>query len=1048
MWNATYLQNSIESEKSQVSILKDFATKLSIVARKEDPVSLFNLYLFFADKILFIPQKYPWNEQKQRPDKIPCTKWSEWKDVVSESKKWLERIKHSFEEGKHNFGTAIKVESIGIVAIDVDDREKFREFTGMDDEEYLEDVKKDAYLINKSMCRGYHFYVHGALKEKVLELSRLAKNSELRDKYGFEIKAQDLLVVPPSRAVHEGKVYECKILFVNPGNVEKQKPESEVMKRILSLVDEYRELKKIEEEKRIKEKFERKASFERREFSDLREIIDEVKKRVKFSDILGTPKKDYGDYYTYLCPFHANDRNPSFSVRRYGDYEYAVCWHDREGFDVIKFYEVYYKCDFITALKELCKEAGIEFPERKKKSRKEKELFITGEEYHEVSEGEKLIKLEKRIDEWKAGLNEEKRQLLDKLFLIALIFRRYNFQVLSKVLLYHLKEWGITEKDGLESFLLSIALKFKRHVNKWEFERWIESIPKILEEEIDVDLDKMTWSLPESERELYNQVVNAIVVFLIDDVFYLAEGGFWKAVEVKAKEIRDVSTLKLVRHRICPFFTFKESFVTEDKEYVFCVENATGEEMILRSLEKKDVNRILRGKIEKEVFFNSLVNVLLQKIKDKKLFRRCGWVKTDNGVFFLHPAIEIDKNVEGKGIKQLLDVSEEDVSFEPRNVKKMHEVVLDLLEEGRLAGVKIAFAVASLFLRAGFTVIDTGFSGKGKTLTSRLATNCFYNRFLQMTTWATKVALELTLAKFQNLPILFDEGALTEDSKIQDLIFIIQSGTGKSRGTRNLSVRLSKIKSVCFVTNEREFDFNRVGAYRRFLQLTPRDWEDYTARYTVQDIARIVETCWGCGVDWIKFLLEKCKDDPTMSSIDYEMVDPFPAFQGFYKSVVKAVSLLESYYDRSFGNLKEKIDEIFRKQAGVFEEHDFDHFYEYFIEYVVRHSNNFIIKRTERVQRGEEIKVITVDIEPRGEIWGIIDETFTPAYIYILTSVFKKFCEEHGIATRQFIDEADARGLMYHEKTRKRILKKINGSTVSCYCFIGKRPKEDSEKES
>ena len=96
---------------------------------------------------------------------------------------------------------------------------------------------------------------------------------------------------------------------------------------------------------------------------DLQDIKEEVRARTDIVEIISgyTQLKRSGKNWTGLCPFHA-DKNPSFSVSP--STQGYRCWSCGEKGDVFTFVQKKQNIDFMEALEELAKRAGVAF-ERK-----------------------------------------------------------------------------------------------------------------------------------------------------------------------------------------------------------------------------------------------------------------------------------------------------------------------------------------------------------------------------------------------------------------------------------------------------------------------------------------------------------------------------------------------------------------------------------------------------------------------------------------------------------------------------------------------------------
>ena len=213
------------------------------------------------------------------------------------------------------------------------------------------------------------------------------------------------------------------------------------------------------------------------------------------------------------------------------------------------------------------------------------------------------------------------------------------------------------------------------------------------------------------------------------------------------------------------------------------------------------------------------------------LFARTGWLKTKNKNIFLHPLIE-HENIE-VNLKNYNDL------FQRKNTEELHAFIRAILSEGKFLAAKIVFAVASLFCKGnGFTIIDVGERGIGKTLTSILAINIFYDARTPSTCYSTKTAMELHMKTLTNMPILFDEVAFSYDEYVQALVFMTASGKGKARANTQLHVNITDINNVIFLTSERKIEFDRLGAFRRFIAIKALKFEDYTQIYDIQSLRK------------------------------------------------------------------------------------------------------------------------------------------------------------------------------------------------------------------
>src|SRR3989339_555818 len=85
---------------------------------------------------------------------------------------------------------------------------------------------------------------------------------------------------------------------------------------------------------------------------------DEVKSKLNIIDIINekVPLKKAGRNFKGLCPFH-NEKTPSFTVS--SDRQVFHCFGCGKGGAGIDFYMEYFHVDFVEALEELAKSAGV-----------------------------------------------------------------------------------------------------------------------------------------------------------------------------------------------------------------------------------------------------------------------------------------------------------------------------------------------------------------------------------------------------------------------------------------------------------------------------------------------------------------------------------------------------------------------------------------------------------------------------------------------------------------------------------------------------------------
>jgi len=393
---------------------------------------------------------------------------------------------------------------------------------------------------------------------------------------------------------------------------------------------------------------------------------------------------------------------------------------------------------------------------------------------------------------------------------------------------------------------------------------------------------------------------------------------------------------------ICSGFLIKDrGFKISTNEPVFIVYNCETRRIGRISLNLTDLQNFLGRPVLNAETLKFLLDALIKRHKEKLFVNEIGWYKTGSKRVFIHPLNQstlLEHNL-------YCDLEQRDAElFKYINVQKQHEVVRKLLAEGKWLGVKVILGVASLFIDEnlqGYTVFDIGPRGTGKTTSSQFIMSLFYNIHTPVTLNATETGFELYMRKFHNLPILFDETALVSDSKLQERVFKVALGTGKLRGTKNLSVDLTLLKSVVFVTGEVDPNFERRGAERRYIIVPAESWENYTEKFTPAELHKIMQECCGCGFDYIKFLEEHDVE------IKIKLSEEFRIFT-FTRLIEKSLNFVAKFYNLSYqeiSNLEKSLHTLLSYQLEKVDL-SLEKFLSDFAEFLLSRANHFVIRNT------------------------------------------------------------------------------------------------------
>jgi len=244
------------------------------------------------------------------------------------------------------------------------------------------------------------------------------------------------------------------------------------------------------------------------------------------------------------------------------------------------------------------------------------------------------------------------------------------------------------------------------------------------------------------------------------------------------------------------------------------------------------------------------------------------------------------------------------VSSEDYRLEEQHELVLNLLREGKLLGVLLTISAASILLKPlrlqPITCILAGNPGAGKTIASLIATSLFYRSDdILINADATKVGLELMLSSLNSLPFVIDEAALADTGiTLKHTIFSVASGKGRTRGRKDLTVDTKDIISNVFWTTEISDidDIKRSGAFRRMLYLVVENWEQFTSLFDVKTY-KPHRYYAGCGVDYIRYAIRNLD---TLKNRFWDQTNDFgkkySELAGLAGTIFAGIILLEDYY--------------------------------------------------------------------------------------------------------------------------------------------------------
>ena len=373
------------------------------------------------------------------------------------------------------------------------------------------------------------------------------------------------------------------------------------------------------------------------------------------------------------------------------------------------------------------------------------------------------------------------------------------------------------------------------------------------------------------------------------------------------------------------------------------------------------------------------------------------------------------------------------------NQQEQHKLVFELLKEGKYLGFLLDVSASSILLKPlnlqPFTTIVTGNPGTGKTTACLFATSLFYKSDeILLTSEATRTGLELKLVSLNSLPFLVDEAALAEDSAevLKRIIFGVASKKGKTRGKKNLTAETKDIISNVFWTSETSDvdDIKRGGAYRRFIHLVVKVWQDFTERFDINNMPQPPNELYaGCGVDYIKYAIENL--DKIRKRFNKETMY-FPAkykeITGIAKTCYAGIIFLEEFYKYyynleetfRFTELRKEVDKILEETLKTFTAVKEDVVFA-LQQYLFENDIRFI-----QYKKEENANRYIVVHRPHSEKLGEYD--ITERTYYVTSKTFKIIAKELEKEATLLKNELVKAGVM--EKQGSTYVSKANQSRV------------------
>lgn len=238
-----------------------------------------------------------------------------------------------------------------------------------------------------------------------------------------------------------------------------------------------------------------------------------------------------------------------------------------------------------------------------------------------------------------------------------------------------------------------------------------------------------------------------------------------------------------------------------------------------------------------------------------------GW----HGDTFFYPQVEVD----GYEYSDYLVDRFSDV----KNADKYAEVWKKYYDTNIYTKIAFTAALSAPFLHLcgvpNFIVYFMGNSESGKTCLCNFGVSAWFNTENNKLSFdATTTGLELSMQAFNDLPVFLDErqnargSADKQNADIKKLIFGIEQGNGRVRGTKELVARKQKkTRCVVLATGEQSLiDDESVvaGALNRYLNIDAIGVEKLVSDEVINELYATASVCYGgFGVDFVDAVMKK-----------------------------------------------------------------------------------------------------------------------------------------------------------------------------------------------
>ena len=349
---------------------------------------------------------------------------------------------------------------------------------------------------------------------------------------------------------------------------------------------------------------------------------------------------------------------------------------------------------------------------------------------------------------------------------------------------------------------------------------------------------------------------------------------------------------------------------------------------------------------------------------------------------------------------------------------------------------------------SNYVVNFSGSTGEGKTLSTRIGLSMFGNvqesieNSLLNSMNSTAVGNEFLFSQFLDMPILLDEAGTikgTAEKKAQhiiEVIFQFFSGSGKTRGQKNLTLRKTeKSRGVLFLTME--YDLKTIekqsgviekGYYRRTIEVDTSSG-NFLPSKDVYDFSNINSNFGWIAEIFINSIMannfavyeELQKDflkyEKELSKIELRGKEKYFAVLYVVLEHLKRIGLITNYeYEKAKEQLQIVYDENLETMADITTNK---------AQVWAEQLQEFIAMNKSKFEGFDK------------EVWGAIpSQNQINKEIHIYPTILTNFCMQNGINERSFLKEIYEKGAMITEKTDTGVRYTIKRKNLRVHCFL------------